>query len=315
MPNPFRGIEEGAGLLARLADSAPLPTYKLMQAPQKSFDMYHGSPHDFQKFDWSKLGSGEGHAAYGLGFYGAQNPGIALRPSGYANRLSVRHVGDTIVNEAGSDPYDYLDMRGWNDIRPELYESSIRDPKQQEFLDALQQDDWLGYSDLRRVLYDLRKNPLSNWDPSDRLKDAHANLGYNYKLRVHADQDKMFDWDTELYLQHPSVISAVAPELRKRGLRTRTGTDDDVGLRGSYIYKEAAEALGGRNRTGQSAATAMLRDAGVPGIKYLDGNSRSAGYGTRNYVIFDDSPIEILKKWSLAPPVAAGALSGLNEDR
>jgi hypothetical protein len=50
----------------------------------------------------------------------------------------------------------------------------------------------------------------------------------------------------------------------------------------------------------------MLRDAGVPGIKYLDGGSRRAGAGSRNYVVLDDSPIEILKKWAVVPPLAAG---------
>jgi hypothetical protein len=312
MANPLGAMDDAGRLIARLADSAPMATYSFMRSPGKSFDMYHGSPHDFAKFDWAKLGSGEGHAAYGLGFYGAQNPGIALRPSGYANRLSVRDVGDRVINESAGEA---MDFQTWEDLRPQLYESAVRDPKQQEFLDALSNDDWLGYDDLRQVLYDLRRSPLGNWDPSDRLKTAHANLGYNYKLRVHADPDRLLDWDTGLYLQHPTVIDALAPELRKRGLRMRTGSDDDIGLKGSTIYKEAAEALGGRNRVGLSAASAMLRDAGVPGIKYWDGNSRRAGEGARNYVIFDDSPIEVLKKWSAVPPVAAGALSGLNEER
>jgi hypothetical protein len=30
----------------------------------------------------------------------------------------------------------------------------------------------------------------------------------------------------------------------------------------------------------------MLRDAGIPGIKYLDGGSRTAGQGSSNYVVF-----------------------------
>lgn len=39
-----------------------------------------------------------------------------------------------------------------------------------------------------------------------------------------------------------------------------------------------------------------LRDAGIPGIKYLDQQSRAAGQGSRNYVVFDDSLIEIVAK-------------------
>jgi hypothetical protein len=165
MANPSRALDD---LISRLAK------YDLTRSAGKSFDMYHGSPHDFTKFDWSKLGSGEGHAAYGLGFYGAENPEIALRPSGYANRLTVQHVGERVMDEAGGER---VDMQDWGDMRPVLYESSIRDPKQQEFLDALQEDDWLGYDDLRRVLNDLRRNPISNWDPGERLRNAHADLG------------------------------------------------------------------------------------------------------------------------------------------
>src|SRR5690606_30143747 len=40
----------------------------------------------------------------------------------------------------------------------------------------------------------------------------------------------------------------------------------------------------------------VLRKAGIPGIKYLDQGSRDAGEGTRNYVVFDDSLIEIVAK-------------------
>jgi hypothetical protein len=42
-----------------------------------------------------------------------------------------------------------------------------------------------------------------------------------------------------------------------------------------------------------AAATKALREAGIPGIKYLDGQSRAAGEGSRNYVLFDDSRIKI----------------------
>jgi hypothetical protein len=40
-----------------------------------------------------------------------------------------------------------------------------------------------------------------------------------------------------------------------------------------------------------------LKEAGIPGIRYLDQGSRGAGNGTRNYVVFDDSLINILAKY------------------
>jgi len=38
---------------------------------------YHGSPHTFDRFDLSKIGTGEGAQAYGHGLYFAENEGVA----------------------------------------------------------------------------------------------------------------------------------------------------------------------------------------------------------------------------------------------
>jgi hypothetical protein len=40
----------------------------------------------------------------------------------------------------------------------------------------------------------------------------------------------------------------------------------------------------------------LLNRNGIPGIRYLDGGSRSAGAGTHNYVTFDDSLVNILER-------------------
>ncbi len=40
-----------------------------------------------------------------------------------------------------------------------------------------------------------------------------------------------------------------------------------------------------------------LKQAGIPGIRYLDQGSRGAGAGTSNYVVFDDSLLSILGKY------------------
>src|SRR5207342_2800679 len=38
---------------------------------------YHSSPHDFEKFDASKIGTGEGAQVYGHGIYFAENPKVS----------------------------------------------------------------------------------------------------------------------------------------------------------------------------------------------------------------------------------------------
>lgn len=44
--------------------------------------------------------------------------------------------------------------------------------------------------------------------------------------------------------------------------------------------------------------SAKLRDAGIPGIRYLDGGSRGAGAGTSNFVVFpgNEGLLKILER-------------------
>ena len=39
--------------------------------------VYHSSPHDFDKFDLAKIGTGEGAQMYGHGIYAAENPAVS----------------------------------------------------------------------------------------------------------------------------------------------------------------------------------------------------------------------------------------------
>src|SRR5215207_5075853 len=50
---------------------------------------YHGSPHDFDKFDLSRIGTGEGAQAYGHGLYFAEHEPVA------------RMYRDTLTEERG----------------------------------------------------------------------------------------------------------------------------------------------------------------------------------------------------------------------
>lgn len=73
---------------------------------------------------------------------------------------------------------------------------------------------------------------------------------------------------------------------------------------GTTMLKTLEDRFGGRPE-----AAAKLNEAGVPGIKYLDAGSRSAGDGSRNYVVFDPKIIEIVKKYGIAGALGAGLIS------
>src|SRR5271166_4217056 len=52
---------------------------------------FHGSPHEFEAFDLSKIGTGEGAQAYGHGLYFAGNEGVARS---YRDALSAPVTND-----------------------------------------------------------------------------------------------------------------------------------------------------------------------------------------------------------------------------
>lgn len=60
------------------------------------------------------------------------------------------------------------------------------------------------------------------------------------------------------------------------------------------------------DKDGDTPVSIALSDAGIPGIRYLDQNSRQGGKGTSNYVVLDDKLIDIVKKYGIAG-LAVGA--------
>lgn len=126
-----------------------------------------------------------------------------------------------------------------------------------------------------------------------------------YEVRINADPEKFLDWDKPLSQQPEAVRKAYADALR--GL----GHKDPSKIEGSP-FASSGEGLENLVNTwakyDRAKASSALRDAGIPGIKYKDAMSRDGGGpGTSNYVVFDDKLIEILRKYGLLPPVAAGA--------
>lgn len=62
--------------------------------------VWHGSPHKFDKFDSSKIGTGEGNQTFGHGLYFSENPNIGhhyaenLKPNGSSNSLYKVDIPD-----------------------------------------------------------------------------------------------------------------------------------------------------------------------------------------------------------------------------
>ena len=100
----------------------------------------------------------------------------------------------------------------------------------------------------------------------------------------------MLDWDKPLS-QQPHVLKA----LQDEGYSQKY-IDLFQNHKGAELYKSMAggEAV----EDFRSAASDLLRKRGIPGIRYLDGGSRSAGAGSSNFVVFpgNEGLLKILER-------------------
>lgn len=76
-PTPESKQDMGAVLATIYGGNAFNPAAMETNALGAGIKAYHGSPYDFDKFDASKIGTGEGAQAYGHGLYFAENPEVA----------------------------------------------------------------------------------------------------------------------------------------------------------------------------------------------------------------------------------------------
>jgi hypothetical protein len=268
---------------------------------------FHGSPHNFERFDTSKIGTGEGAQVYGHGLYFAENPAVA---EDYKQSLSRTgpwewegkplRRGDTEADV----PSHVWHALGWleGNQRPgesvaELIHRRIRDLSDHaEFMRRSSNP-----ADRSAAgMYDSAVETLRRLDAS-KLK---APTGKTYEVNIAADPEHFLDWDKPLGEQSQHVRDA----LFNSGL-----VKNDIGQPGAAIAKYSS--LDNALAHGAPETAQALREAGIPGIKYLDQHSRWAtdmklgdvAPPTHNYVVFDDKLIDIIKKYGLAGLIAGGA--------
>jgi hypothetical protein len=308
---------------------------------------YHGSPHDFERFDASKIGTGEGAQAYGHGLYLAENEGVARSYKPGAN--ATYRANDVVKGHVAS-------------ALKSAYKAGLSgQAAKKEALRYLQEyADNAGQSARRQEFHDA----INNFD-------ALSDLGHMYEVDIAADPEHFLDWDKPLSEQPEAVRKAfdeygagenVFPYEDKWIVK-----DPTHGWSFHNTQEEAIAASHGRltgqdfhralSQLGGDASTSeLLKSKGVPGIRYLDQGSRvpnnnftliSPKQGqidewtvinrqtgkhelfndeaaardyydkqtspTRNYVIFpgNEHLISILKKYGL--PISAAGLAALSQ--
>lgn len=101
------------------------------------------------------------------------------------------------------------------------------------------------------------------------------------QLKIKSNPESFIDFDVPFEKQSLQVQQA----LKKMGI---TDISQDM-------LPRSAETL------------QKMREAGISGVKFFDQKSRAAGQGTRNFTVFDNNTIDIVKKFGIAGLVGAGA--------
>ena len=269
--------------------------------------VYHGSGADFDAFDHSHMGEGEGAQAYGWGTYVTEVEGIgrtyAIQNSKYAREYPVYNgdshgLSEGRINEIlevfldGVSDETYI-LRAWDDAM-QWYSSR----KDDDYAQSLVRD-------------------ASLLNPSD-ISIAGSKTRNLYTVEIPDDNGSNYlDWNG-----HPaeSLLKDVGSFLESNGfervqdspVRYEKGESTVVlnpNATGADLYAELQKALGGDKKASQA-----LAELGYTGIKYPADNMRGGRKdGAKNYVIFNENDAKITDHTRFLR-TASGEVYGLVKD-
>jgi len=231
------------------------------------FPLYHGTPHKVHKFLSSRIGTGEGNQAFGYGLYFASNVEVA---KAYQKNLSGRGMAEPV--EESPAAYEAVTLLSYYRGNKEAAKKEARRASR-----AGELNEWVP---LKEVLHfiDLTEVPTGNL----------------YTVEVLPDEGDFLDWDKPLSEQSEKVQEVIAQALPHLGEFELVGRVDldTVDPTGKDIYAAIIALKGGKPRD----ASQMLSEAGVAGVRYLDGASRWTSKGNHNFVVFDESHIKVTEE-------------------
>lgn len=281
---------------------------------------YHSSPHDFERFDLSKIGTGEGAQVYGHGIYFAENPAVSGQGGEYWKQFLSRFEGTPEGHAARR-----LMGEKWDRTRAAA--AAQRDAADWEAILANARPDQLKYF---REMRDLRNKE------TELLASGKPVGPRTYEVNIKAKPEEFLNYDVPIKEQSPAVKDAL----------------------GSYLggaYLESPNIFPNSLIPTGPVGSRSLAEAGIPGIRYLDQGSRNLamlkaephefldgskgwrvngprgdqtfdtlreandfiakqGVGrTSNWVVFDPNRIDILRKYGLAGLSALPAAKAMGD--
>ena len=336
-----RGAKALEPTLVRMGDEVEQPA----QSP--TIRAFHGSGTDFDKFDLSFMGTGEGAQAYGKGLYFAEMEEVA---QDYRQKLSgvlSNPLEDVLIP---TDASPAAMAKADNDLKQAVAFAST------SFSPEGAARDFAAFTG-------REESP----ELIEAFRQAMSNKGRLYEVNINADPNELMNFDALISDQPEKVQKVLAPFVERR-------LDEIEAVGREEVEKAKAKGRDFTPRTRDEILSTLkggdillldkvvtgevsqaLKDAGIPGIKYLDRNSRNKSFeiklsvdgqpyatepifattraeanqivndykdkgfdatvtnvGSSNYVVLDDNLIDIVKKYGFGGlMVGAGVQSSL----
>jgi hypothetical protein len=323
------GGAAGAAVLGGSLASEDADAGVITRGGKQLIEAYHGSPHTFDKFSMDNIGTGEGAQAYGHGLYFADSEDVA---KGYRDGLQYKafDIGGEaeargIPLNAGGRAEVFRQVNANPNATPQEIAKKVgyanaasRDIPVDELASFIGDYQAANKGSLYRTELDVDPDTLLDWDKplsetEGALPQVLSSLGITPDDALKATQD--FEALSGRLLETPSG-TAEYEALQSAWNNALNDPVQKIGgiiekLRkpvGTFGYDAASKQTGGVlvDALGKhDGASEMLRNSGIPGIRYLDGDSRSAGQGSSNYVMFDDKNISITERGFADPALLA----------
>ena len=236
--------------------------------------VFHGSGAEFDAFDHSHMGEGEGAQAYGWGTYVTEVEGIGrMYAESYKAGMFKSGFGDSFLEE----------------LKEAAKEGKFDEVKQQ----------LLGHY---RYLYDSEKAKgvkkddafISDYEMLERIKEEDIPSKFLYTVEIPEDNGENYlSWYEPLTSKDIKRIGKLldSKKMKFDGIKASTYLKKREGeIKGFTAYLLLGDAFG----YGQKPASEALMQAGYTGISY-PAEARSGGRkdGARNFVIFNEKDAQI----------------------
>ena len=246
---------------------------------------FHGSGADFDEFRLEMIGTGEGAQAYGYGLYFTDSEDIAKFYRNSVGGANVLKTAQNIKIEVPSGGTETAaNFTGFRNKFAEFYGEDA----------ALFADRYLGQFTIdpdapQDVLIERAKVLMANVKESDRIPENAEEIvskitlperGKIYKVGLSPKPEELLDYDLPFAEQSKDIQEKllqagyeVDPRTSGSGGMILEAIMSNVGREGAHLE------LGGKRSDARQVASQRLANAGIPGIKYFSGNSRTTAGG------------------------------------